>query len=520
MTKIFLASENVGSYFINREQRTGEQLKLLTLVLFLLIFFNGECPAPAPIPDKPTLTATVVSANQIDLTWTAVTNATKYNLFDGSTQIGGEITDTKYSHKNLDVNSTHNYTLKACNGDICSNASDVVSITTDVGAIAIEHPREGHRDRYGVFKLTALANANLYRIGVRKEGEAKPTPEEMEKGHHLKINLSTNPIYVLVANKLDDAPVIQWAKEGYDSLKTPVGLNIESYSKIRLFLKDVNLTGNNRWVENTLLAPSTRYRLYGKTEIGNSVFELATFFTDAVFLDSDAGKTKESNGTADSLFVDKSLSNLTLTINKNNIFNIVPMQFILDDNYGDYHSHNLIVESKTQSHYDGNIKGTIRNYVLSNIDVASFVRVMSKLIIGLVVVWFMHYEQEVKSLLKDELGVLRVRVMGIEDIQGVLRVGIYRTRKDFETDEWFKGVNVYVKRKVEVAVFDSVVAGSYAVKVFQDVNGNGVLDKNFLGIPTEPFAFSNNAKGFMGPPDYNDCIFLLDKKDKEITIKF
>ncbi len=40
-------------------------------------------------------------------------------------------------------------------------------------------------------------------------------------------------------------------------------------------------------------------------------------------------------------------------------------------------------------------------------------------------------------------------------------------------------------------IFDGLPAGSYAALVFHDMNGNGVLDKNFMGIPREPLGFSN-----------------------------
>src|SRR5688572_22765582 len=34
--------------------------------------------------------------------------------------------------------------------------------------------------------------------------------------------------------------------------------------------------------------------------------------------------------------------------------------------------------------------------------------------------------------------------------------------------------------------------GAYALAIFQDMNENMKLDKNFLGVPTEPIAFSKN----------------------------
>jgi len=56
--------------------------------------------------------------------------------------------------------------------------------------------------------------------------------------------------------------------------------------------------------------------------------------------------------------------------------------------------------------------------------------------------------------------------------------------------------------------------------MYHDLNSNDELDKNFLGIPTEPYAFSNNARGF-GLPPYKKAMFKLDSREKilEITIK-
>ena len=44
--------------------------------------------------------------------------------------------------------------------------------------------------------------------------------------------------------------------------------------------------------------------------------------------------------------------------------------------------------------------------------------------------------------------------------------------------------------------------GRYAVNAFHDENGNGDLDANILGVPTEGYGFANDAAGFMGPPDF------------------
>ena len=48
-------------------------------------------------------------------------------------------------------------------------------------------------------------------------------------------------------------------------------------------------------------------------------------------------------------------------------------------------------------------------------------------------------------------------------------------------------------------------AGRYAVAAFEDTKGTGKLDKNFLGVPTEPYGFSNDATGTFGPPSFDQA---------------
>ena len=52
-------------------------------------------------------------------------------------------------------------------------------------------------------------------------------------------------------------------------------------------------------------------------------------------------------------------------------------------------------------------------------------------------------------------------------------------------------------------------AGAYAVRAFHDVDGDGELNTNPFGIPIEPFAFSNDARGRMGPPGWSAARFTV-----------
>lgn len=62
-------------------------------------------------------------------------------------------------------------------------------------------------------------------------------------------------------------------------------------------------------------------------------------------------------------------------------------------------------------------------------------------------------------------------------------------------------------------------AGDYAVAVFLDQNGNGKLDKNFLGIPKERFGFSKNPRVLTGAPSFQDCEIKIEKETHKFEIK-
>mgnify|MGYP001824017725 CR=1 FL=1 len=107
---------------------------------------------------------------------------------------------------------------------------------------------------------------------------------------------------------------------------------------------------------------------------------------------------------------------------------------------------------------------------------------------------------------------LRIEITGLAGTEGTVFISVYDNE-----DAWL-GEDTVITEKIEIAsarVEDLVVAdivlppGQYAVSLFYDANANGKLDSNFIGIPKEPVALSNNAKPKFGPPKYKDAVFAL-----------
>lgn len=55
-------------------------------------------------------------------------------------------------------------------------------------------------------------------------------------------------------------------------------------------------------------------------------------------------------------------------------------------------------------------------------------------------------------------------------------------------------------------VLKDLPAGPLALSLFQDANANGRLDRNPLGMPIEPYGFSNDAAGNFGPPKFEQAV--------------
>ncbi len=112
---------------------------------------------------------------------------------------------------------------------------------------------------------------------------------------------------------------------------------------------------------------------------------------------------------------------------------------------------------------------------------------------------------------------LNIEIKGSGD-KGKVMVALYK-----QTDKWMRlasgGSQMAPAKKEGVGVmFKDLAEGEYAISLFVDENGNGKLDSNAIGIPIEPYAFSNDASGAFGPPTFEQAKFVVSKDAKTIVI--
>ena len=103
---------------------------------------------------------------------------------------------------------------------------------------------------------------------------------------------------------------------------------------------------------------------------------------------------------------------------------------------------------------------------------------------------------------------LVLTVVGIDDIEGNVMVGLYDSEAGFEAEDDVEGRTVPVQGPEAVITFAGIPTGDYALKVFHDQDADGKLDTT-LGIPSEPYGFSNNASDPFSAPEWEETRFAV-----------
>ena len=101
-----------------------------------------------------------------------------------------------------------------------------------------------------------------------------------------------------------------------------------------------------------------------------------------------------------------------------------------------------------------------------------------------------------------------VKLTGLNSHNGHIMGVFYRSQEDFNSGQnVINPIRVPVTSDTLVIRFNSLDEERVMFTVFHDENNNGILDTNLFGLPTEPYGFSNNARGRFGPPSYDKAAF-------------
>lgn len=113
---------------------------------------------------------------------------------------------------------------------------------------------------------------------------------------------------------------------------------------------------------------------------------------------------------------------------------------------------------------------------------------------------------------QSEMFNVTVNISNFKNNKGFALVAICNTKESF-LGAGIKAAKTKITNNVCSVTFKDLPKGMYAISMFHDENDNNKLDTNFLGIPKESYGCSNNAKGFFGPPKWEQAKFEIRNKD-------
>jgi uncharacterized protein (DUF2141 family) len=119
-------------------------------------------------------------------------------------------------------------------------------------------------------------------------------------------------------------------------------------------------------------------------------------------------------------------------------------------------------------------------------------------------------------------GRIQLTVTGFENEDGQVLIALFLDARGWPHDEKlaFRALALPIRDRQAAAEFEDVPAGPFALSVFHDENLDRKLDAGFLGVPSEAYGFSRDARGTFGPPSFEEArLELAAGESKPVAIR-
>ncbi|MCP4181953.1 MAG: DUF2141 domain-containing protein [Hyphomicrobiales bacterium] len=113
---------------------------------------------------------------------------------------------------------------------------------------------------------------------------------------------------------------------------------------------------------------------------------------------------------------------------------------------------------------------------------------------------------------------LSVNIKGIKSTEGNIVIGVLDGARGFPSKRKpYTGQIVKSEVPDLKVIFNDLKPGKYAIVAFHDIDTSGKINRNFIGFPTEAYGFSNDARGKLAPPEFEEAAIELGQENLEIT---
>lgn len=116
---------------------------------------------------------------------------------------------------------------------------------------------------------------------------------------------------------------------------------------------------------------------------------------------------------------------------------------------------------------------------------------------------------------------IHVKILNIKNSTGTVACALFESQEGFPNEYLHFATNIMtikIRKSQARCDFENIPPGTYAMAVVHDENMNGKLDTNWIGIPTEGYGFSNDAKALLGAPSFSAASFLYDGRNIDLTM--
>ena len=116
---------------------------------------------------------------------------------------------------------------------------------------------------------------------------------------------------------------------------------------------------------------------------------------------------------------------------------------------------------------------------------------------------------------------LTVIVNNVQQDDGQIMLGLFNSADGFPKTISQSSATPAKERNTAgqvLLIIRGLSPGQYAASTYHDLDSNSKLSTNMMGVPTEPYGFSNNARGMFGPPSFKDAAITIGNDDLTIEI--
>jgi len=109
-------------------------------------------------------------------------------------------------------------------------------------------------------------------------------------------------------------------------------------------------------------------------------------------------------------------------------------------------------------------------------------------------------------------------ITDISSNDGKMMIALYDSEDNFLNKRYKGTIAAISENKIRVT-FTDIPVGEYAISTFHDENENQKFDMRLGMFPKEDYVTSNYAKGFFGPPSWEDAKFTVEDEPLTISLK-